>query len=84
MKGVIDPLKRRQVGRAFYLHIPIAGKCEEEIQQALAEAREVEKAVENMLDGSMSVNDLLESVEHIFPDMDQYVDNVEEQLILLH
>lgn len=80
MTLIIDPSKRRQIGSCFYIHIPLENKCDEEIQQALWESREVEKAVDLMLDGSMSVNDLLESTEHIFPNMDQYVDEVEYNL----
>lgn len=80
MKSVIDPSKRKQIAQSFYIYIPLADKSDEEIKQALWESKQIEKAVDLMLDGSMSVTDLLESVEHIFPDMDRYADEVEENL----
>lgn len=80
MKPIIDSSTQKHIGNCFYIQIPVAGKCDEEIQQALWESYQVEKAVRLMLDGSISINDLLESVEHIFSDMDKYADEVEENL----
>lgn len=82
MKPVIDPFKQKQISRCFCIHIPLVGREEEEIKQELWRSKEVEKATFLMLNGSMSVEDLLESVEHIFPgnDIDNYADEVEVNL----
>lgn len=77
---IADPFQRKEIANCFYIYIPLANKCDEEVAQALHESREIENAVALMLDGSMSINDLLESVEHIFPDMDQYATEVESNL----
>lgn len=75
-----DPFMRRGIGGCFYLVIPLAGHEDEEIAAAVANATRVEKAIDAFLDGRLSIEDLLESVEDTGIDMDQYCDEVESNL----
>lgn len=79
MNRIIDPFTRREFGSCFYLVIPI---CEDdaEFNQLLDDASQVQKSVTSMLNGSMSVEDMLESVESFIPSMDDYVEEVETNM----
>jgi len=81
MQNIIDPSIRREVGTCFYLQIP-ATESEEELRHSIASAMQIENAVESMLDGSMSVWELMEAVEPFVPNslMDVYIDEVEGNL----
>ena len=81
MENIIDPIYQRQVSNSFYLHIPLQGKVDEEIRQLIAHSMHVEQATRLMVEGSIDIEDLLEYVEPVIPDMDDYIDEVEESLI---
>ena len=80
MQQVIDPLKRKAIADCFYLEVPLINTCDDEITYNIASAMQVEQFATAMLDGSMSIEDLLESVEELIPDMDTYVEEVETNL----
>lgn len=80
MKAILDPFSRRRIGGCFYLVIPVAGEEDAAIRAAISEASQVEKAVDLFLDGDLSIEDLLESVEGHVPDIDQYCQEVEQNL----
>lgn len=79
MLEVIDPNQRRQLGSCFYLPISLQ-QAEDDIREAVANSIAIERATKLMLDGSMSFEDLLEAIEEYIPDMDDYVEEVEENL----
>jgi len=66
------------VGDCFYLTVP--NEPEAELQKIIRDSFLVEKAVKAMIYGSISPEELLETVEPVIPDMDQYLDEVEENL----
>lgn len=78
--AILDPFSRRRIGGCFYLVIPVAGEEDEAIAAAFREATQVEKAVDSFLDGDLSIEDLLESVEGNVRDIDQYCEEVEQNL----
>lgn len=76
---IIDPFLRREIGSCFYLVIPIC-ETDDEFAQLMADANKVQSAVKSMLDGKLNPEELLESVEAFVPDIDEYIDEVEENL----
>jgi hypothetical protein len=78
-KQIIDPRVNREFGSCFYLAIPI---CDDdtEFKELMHDAYKVERAVKSMLDGSISVEDLLEAVEPFIPCMDDYVEEIEQNM----
>ena len=76
---------RRQLGGAFYLAIPL-NDCDEAIHQALQDAKRVEQAVNDLLDGEINLWEYTEAIEPYVSDIDQYLDevsqNLEERLII--
>lgn len=80
MEAILDPFSRRRIGGCFYLVVPVAGQEAEAIASAIQEATQVEKAVDSFLDGDLSIEDLLETVEGNVPDIDQYCQEVEQNL----
>lgn len=78
--AILDPYSRRRIGGCFYLVVPVAGQEDEAIAAAIHEAMAVERATDAFLDGEMSIEDLLESVEGNVPDIDQYCQEVEQNL----
>lgn len=83
MGVIIDPYTRREFGDCFYLEMPLDCSAEE-IRARIYELTKVEKAVKRMLDGEISVNDLLEEIEPIITeqdlDMDEYASTVEDNM----
>lgn len=80
MNAILDPFSRRRIGGCFYLVVPVAGEEDAAIAAAIQEATQVEKAVDSFLDGDLSIEDLLETVEGNVPDIDQYCQEVEQNL----
>lgn len=76
---MLHPLDKRQLGDCFYLVIDL-DRAEEEIQLALEHQYQVEQATNAMLNGSVSPEELMEMIEPFIPDMDQYQDEVEQNL----
>ncbi|PIG94588.1 hypothetical protein [Gloeocapsopsis sp. IPPAS B-1203] len=87
MQQVIDPLKRKALADCFYLEVPLINASDDEITHNIANAIAIEQVATAMLDGSMSIEDLLESAEDLIADMDTYVEeveaNLEETLLIL-
>lgn len=87
MQPIIDSSQRKALADCFYLQIPLIHTCDDEIAYNIANAMQLEQSVAAMLDGSMNIEDLLESVEDLVPDMDMYVEeveaNLEETLLIL-
>lgn len=87
MQEIIDPFKRKALADCFYLEVPLINTSDDEIAHNIANAIAIEQVTATMLDGSMSMEDLLESVEDLIVDMDTYVEeveaNLEESLLIL-
>lgn len=77
---ILDPLTRRRMADCFYLVIPVADRCDEEIAAAIANAMKVERAVEAVLNGDCSIWESLEFVEDSGPNMDRYCQELEQNL----
>jgi K+/H+ antiporter YhaU regulatory subunit KhtT len=75
----IDPLYQRPIASSFYLTIPL-DKDPEEIEQLISNAIEIENVVDVMLNGSMTLDELMEAVEPFVPSIDDYSDEVEGNL----
>ncbi|MEH2197807.1 hypothetical protein [Nostoc sp.] len=73
---------RRSVGGCFHLIIPNDPLLE--MQQAIRNSMLVESAVKLMISGAISPEDLLEMVEPAIENMDDYIEEVEENLIEIH
>ena len=73
-----DVIFQRLVGDCFYLTIP--NEPDAEVQKVIRDSFLVEQAVKAMISGSISPEELLEMVEPVIPDMDDYIDEVEENL----
>jgi hypothetical protein len=80
MQEIIDPLQRKALADCFYLEIPLINTCDDEITYNIANAMQVESLAAAMLDGLISIEDLLESAEDLIADMDGYVEEVETNL----
>ena len=73
-------LFERLIGDCFHLTIPLLNP-EVEIQKAVQDAMEIEKATKAMLQGSISPDELLEWMEpYTQAPMDAYVQEVKENL----
>jgi len=68
----------RAIGDCFHLFIP--ADPETEMRKAIRDAMCVENAVKLMLSGGVSPEELLEMVEPVVVDIDQYIEEVEESL----
>ena len=73
-----DIVFQRLVGDCFYLTIP--NEPEAEVQNIIKNSFLIEKAVKAMVSGFISPEELLEMVEPVIEDMDQYIDEVEDNL----
>ncbi len=66
------------VGDCFYLHILV--DPEREMRKAVKDSLLMENAVKRMMTGEVSPEELLEMVEPIVGDVDNFVEEVEENL----
>jgi len=78
-KEIVDPKIYRQLGRCFYLVVPLCNN-EEEFDCLMQDAQKVEQATKKMLEGSISIEDLLESIEGFVPSIDDYIEEIEENM----
>ncbi|MEH2456533.1 hypothetical protein [Nostoc sp.] len=69
---------RRDVGDCFYLFIPNDPLVD--MRQAIKDSMLVESAVKQMLAGTISPNDLLDMVEPVIENMDDYIEEIEKNL----
>jgi len=76
---IIDPKIYQEFGRCFYLVIPICNN-EAEFAALMEDAQKVEQATIRMLNGSINIEDLIESVEGFVPSMDSYLEEIEENM----
>jgi hypothetical protein len=76
---IIDPTTRRLVHNCFSLIIPIC-EDDDEFIELMNNAYSVEQSIKSMLNGSISPDDLIQSVEGFVPSIDEYIDEVEENL----
>lgn len=79
MNQIIDPFIRRDFADCFYLAISLED-AEAEIREHIAQASKVEAAVALVLDGSANLEDMLEMVEDVVPNIDQYCEDVEQNM----
>jgi len=73
-----DVIFQRFISDCFYLTIP--NEPEAEVHKMIRDSFLVEQAVKVMINGSISPEELLEMVEPVIPNMDHYIDEVEENL----
>ncbi|MBN3911097.1 MAG: hypothetical protein HWQ35_32515 [Nostoc sp. NMS1] len=73
---------QRSVGECFHLFIPNDPFLE--MQEAISNSMLVESAVKQMLSGEISPEELLEMVEPVIENMDDYIQEVEENLIEIY
>ena len=76
---IIDPRVYRDLGNCFYLLIPVCDS-DEEFNALMQNAQKVEQATKLMLDGSITIEDLLEAVEAFIPSIDNYIEEVSENM----
>lgn len=76
---IIDPRVYRNFGNCFYLVIPNCDS-DDEFYAIMEDARKVEQATKSMLEGSISIEELLEAVEPFVPSIDDYIEEVEENM----
>lgn len=79
MQEIIDPKVYREFGSCFYLVIPICGD-DKEFEALMADAEKVSAATKQMLDGSINIEELIESIEAFVPDIDEYLEEIEENM----
>lgn len=75
---MLSTYERRRIGSCFYPLIYLDCSWDECYAQ-LEIANKVEAATKKMLDGDITAEEMLEMIEGCF-DMDQYLDEVEENL----
>jgi hypothetical protein len=75
----MDDFVYREFGRCFFLVIPICDN-DEEFNALMEDAKKVEQATQKMLDGSMNIEELIESIEAFVPSIDSYLKEVEENM----
>jgi hypothetical protein len=64
---------------SFSLVIPL--NCEdEEIDFLFVQADKIHKSISSMLKGEISPEDYLEAIESLVPDIDDYIDEVEDNI----
>ncbi|MEH2315943.1 hypothetical protein [Nostoc sp.] len=73
---------QRTIGECFHLFIPNDPLVE--MQQAIKNSILVESAVKQMIAGTISPDDLLEMVEPVIENMDDYIKEIEENLIEIY
>ncbi|MHC5718174.1 MAG: hypothetical protein ACYTX0_40335 [Nostoc sp.] len=73
---------QRSVGECFHLFIPNDPLLE--MQQAISNSMLVESSVKLMLSGDISPEELLEMVEPVVENMDDYIQEIEENLIEIY
>ncbi|MBG1268247.1 hypothetical protein [Nostoc sp. WHI] len=76
---IIDPRAYRELGSCFYLVVPTC-KDDAEFAALMADADKICNATKQMLDGSINIEELLEAVEAFIPDMDDYLEEIEENM----
>lgn len=74
-----DLLHKRWLAECFDSIIDLDA-YEDEINAAIVHQAKIQRAVRAMLDGSLSLKDMLESVEDCVPSMDDYMNEVTENL----
>jgi hypothetical protein len=79
MEEIIDPKIYREFGSCFYLIIPIC-ENDEEFDALMEDAKKVEQATKKMLDGSINIEELIESIEGFVPSIDSYLEEVEKNM----
>lgn len=75
----MDLLYKRWLGECFDSIIDLDDH-EEEIFEAIAHQVKTQRAVSAMLDGSLTLKDMLETIEDCVPNMDDYMDTTIENL----
>ncbi len=75
----MDLLHRRWLAECFDSIIDLDDH-EEEINAAIVHQAKIARATNAMLNGSLSLKDMLESIEDCVPNMDEYMDEVAENL----
>lgn len=76
---IIDPRVYRNFGSCFYLIVPVC-ENDEEFNALMQDAQRAEQATKLMLQGSITIEDLLEAVECFVPSIDNYIEEVENNL----
>jgi hypothetical protein len=79
LQEIIDPKVYRELGSCFYLVIPICGN-DDEFAALMEDAKKVEQATIKMLNGSINIEELIESIEGFVPSIDSYLEEVEENM----
>lgn len=77
---MLDKCFHQPISDCFQIVVSIAGCEEEEIEKAWKFSRQVNRAVDVMLSGSISPDDFLEMIEPFVEDVDGYCDEVEANL----
>ncbi|MCC5620713.1 hypothetical protein [Nostoc sp. CHAB 5715] len=79
MLPIIDPKVYKEMGKCFYLLIPVCNN-DAEFEALMSDAEKVSEATKKMLDGSIDIEDLLETVEPSILSMDDYIEEIEKNL----
>lgn len=79
MNAIDNLAARKNLANCFYLEVPL-DRSEKEIKELIGRAIKIEQFTNFMLNGLMSFEDLLESIEEFVPSMDNYTAEVETNL----
>lgn len=75
----MHPLDRRKAGACFIPMIDLEN-YEVELLEAIKHQARVEKAVDAMLSGTLTPDDMLDTIEDCVPGMDDYIDMCEDSV----
>ncbi|GAA6621581.1 hypothetical protein [Scytonema sp. NUACC26] len=79
---ITDLFLRRELHSCTNLIIPICD-TDEEFNQLMSDAHKVQQATTKMLNGEISLWELMEAIEPFVPDIDDYCDEVEKNICQL-
>ncbi|MBW4480843.1 MAG: hypothetical protein KME54_29420 [Tolypothrix brevis GSE-NOS-MK-07-07A] len=75
----IDSKVYREFGSCFYLVVPIC-ENDDEFNALMEDAKKVEQATTRMLQGSINIEELIESIEGFVPCIDSYLEEIEDNM----
>lgn len=79
MTSTFNSLREREIGSCFSLEISLQ-LCSQEIKDLFRRDALIKSAAKSMLNGSINIEDLLEFIEPLVPDVDDYIEGLEANL----
>lgn len=75
----MDLNTQRALSSCFYLAVPLAEDTNS-LRELIGICMEVEQAVDKMMKGEITPDEFLQATEDFYPDVDQYIEEVEDNL----